>query len=270
MTGDDYDDVASPVLVDVLLPVRDPAPYLDETLDGLTAQTMQAWRLIAVIHGDPSRLSSRISQSVPDAVILNADASASLVDVLNLGLRACTAPYVARIDADDIPEPDRLRAQTHFLEEHPDVAILGTLYRRINESGVLIDTEPLSLFEGRALDTLMWRNIIAHPTVMARTAALRQLGGYRPEATHAEDYELWMRAAALWDVEVLQESLLRYRIHANQVTQTKAIPHRSRRAIGKTRRDLARARGMSKVSAQFRQTVWAAPQWLRMIQRRST
>jgi hypothetical protein len=257
-----------PAAVDVLLPVRSPAPFLPEALEGLKIQTMPSWRLVAVIHGDASQVAPVIAQAVPTALVLNADAKATLVDVLNLGLSHCTAPLVARLDADDIPEPNRFHAQEDFLDAHPQVALVGSLYRRIDETGALIDTEAFTYFTGSVVNTLLWRNIIAHPTVMARRHVLVSLGGYRPDATHAEDYDLWMRVASQWDVDVLPEALLRYRIHPDQVTQTKAIPHHARRAIGRARRTLARSRGKSVLSAQLRQVVWAAPQWIRAVQRR--
>lgn len=263
-------EARTPAGIDVLLPVRDPAPFLPETLAGLMAQTVGSWRLVTVIHGNQSKLAPLILETVPTALVLNANSDATLVEVLNLGLSKCTAPFVARIDADDIPEPDRLRKQAEFLQAHLDVALVGSLYRRIDETGALLDSDAFSIFDGPVVDSLQWRNVIAHPTVMARTAALRELGGYRSGATHAEDYELWMRVAARWGVAVLPEPLLRYRIHPQQVTQTKAIPYHARRVIGQARRDLARARGMSVLSAQVRQAVWAAPQWLRMLQRRSS
>lgn len=256
--------------VDVLLPIREPAPYVAETLAGLQAQTMEDWRLIAVIHGDPSQLKPLISAMVPAALVLQADASATLVEVLNIGLSRCTAPLLARLDADDIPEPERFRTQADFLDIHPEVALVGSLYRRIDEGGALLDAEAFTYFTGPALETLLWRNIIAHPTVMARTHVLLELGGYRSDATHAEDYELWMRVASQWNIDVLPQALLRYRIHRDQVTQTKAIPRRARRAIGRARLDLARSRGKSALLAKVQQAVWAAPQWLRMLQRRSS
>ena len=262
--------VRSGARVDVLLPVRYPSPFLAETLPGLIAQTMDDWRLIVVIHGDPARLQSVIADRVPSALVLHADSDQTLIEVLNLGLSKCTSPLVARLDADDIPEPERFRKQADFLDAHEAVALVGSLYRRIDDDGALIDSDAYTYFSGPVADALLWRNVIAHPTVMARTSILVELGGYRAEAMHAEDYELWMRVASQWEVDVLPEALLRYRIHPHQVTQTSAIPRHSRRAISRSRRQLARSKGKSLLSAQIRQLVWSAPQWLRMIQRRST
>ena len=46
-------------------------------------------------------------------------------NALNLGMKNCTGEYIARMDGDDISHPDRLKKQTEFLDNNPDVSILG-------------------------------------------------------------------------------------------------------------------------------------------------
>ena len=104
--------------VDVLLPVRSPAPWLEATLAGLMRQTMSSWRLVAVCHGESPAVAETIRSLVPDALILTAPEEGGLPDVLNLGLASCTAEFVARIDSDDIPAPDRFERQVQFLASH--------------------------------------------------------------------------------------------------------------------------------------------------------
>ncbi len=45
---------------------------------------------------------------------------------LNHGLRAARAPLIARIDAADVPLPERLARQAPFQASHPDVGLLGS------------------------------------------------------------------------------------------------------------------------------------------------
>lgn len=253
--------------VDVLLPIRSPAPWLHETLESLNAQTSTDWRLVAVLHGDPEALPALIRSVTPDAMTLAAPETATLSDVLNIGLRNCTAPFVARIDADDIAEPERLATQLRYLQEHPEIGLVCSPVRFINEAGHAIGTATKA--QSSVLRGLRWRNVIAHPTVMIRRAAVEGTGGYDSTARHAEDYELWLRLAARWQVVELAPPLLRYRIHDDQVTRTKAIPAESRAAVGRARRALAKARNESELAAGIRHLVWLTPQVVRGWRRSS-
>ncbi len=252
--------------VDVLLPTRAPAPWLAEALDGLNAQVGCTWRLIAVVHGDPGELTPLILARVPDAVIVPMPSDARLQDLLNAGLDACTAPYVARQDHDDIPEPTRLAVQRNFLDEHPSVFAVGSAATIIDERGDEVGIRRLPV-GAEVLRLLRWKSALVHPSVMFRRAAVDEAGGYDPGATHAEDYELWLRLAALGDLDNLPEPLLRYRVHSQQVSRAKAVPHATRVAVAKSRRALARSRQESVLMAHLRQVVWSAPQILRSIQR---
>lgn len=259
-------DIAS---IDILLPVRLPAPWLDEALAGMEAQTTDTWRLVCVVHGDVGDVPEKVTRLHPDSVVVTVPGTATLVDVLNAGLAHCTATYIARLDADDIPEPDRLRQQRIHLDAHPRTALVCTGVRWIDERGNLIATPKGLSEDDPVLDGLRWKNVIAHPTVMLRADAITAVGGYKATATHAEDYDLWLRLAGAWDLARLPEPLLRYRIHGAQITKTKAISAEGRRAIKQSRLALARQRGESVAAARIRQAIWSAPQILRSIRRRS-
>lgn len=254
-------------VVDVLLPVRAPSPWLGEALDGLTAQVDCAWRLVAVVHGDPTELLPVILGRVPDALIVPMPPQARLQDLLNAGLAACTADYVARQDHDDIPEPTRLAAQRAFLDAHPTVLAVGCPATVIDERGDVVGPRPMPT-GAQVIDGLRWKSVLVHPSVMLRRAAVIEAGGYDARATHAEDYELWLRLAARGDLDNLAEPLLRYRVHSQQVSRAKAIPRSTRVVVAASRRALARARGESVLMARLRQAVWSTTQIARGIRRR--
>jgi len=252
--------------VDVLLPTRAPSPWLAQTLDGLLAQTHPHWRLVAVVHGDPSELAPLILEKVPAAVIVPMTSDARLQHLLNAGLDACTAPYVARQDHDDIPEPTRLAEQVAFLQSHPEVVAVGSNATEIDADGNPIG--PRSVPSGPAvLKGLRWKSQLIHPSVMLRREAVQSVGGYDVDATNAEDYELWLRLAALGSLDNLPGPLLRYRVHAQQMSQARAIPASTRAIVGRSRRALARARRESLIMAQIRQLAWSSRQFGRGIRR---
>lgn len=246
----------SDVTVDVLLPVRGPAPWLSETLESLVNQTWQGWRLVAVQDGACPDVEHSLGTLGSRVEVIFVEGSPGLVALLNQGLRSCRAPYVARIDADDVAWPKRFQLQASYLNEHPECVAVGTSARLIDENGALIGSRRGQT--GSVLPRLRWRNAIMHPSAMMRREALDRVGGYRPEARHIEDYDLWLRLATIGDIANLEDLLLDYRIHKGQVTKTTFLDATARRAIRESRLELAAAEKRSLVAALLRHTVWTA------------
>jgi hypothetical protein len=57
----------------------------------------------------------------------------------------------------------------------------------------------------------MFGNCIAHPSVMGRRELIQTLG-YRTQAAHVEDYDLWIRMSAVSRLSNLPEVLVKYRV----------------------------------------------------------
>jgi glycosyltransferase involved in cell wall biosynthesis len=135
-----------------------------------------------------------------------------LIFSLNLGLHACRAPLVARMDADDVALPHRFERQAAWMQAHPETTILGTGYQRIDAQGRPMQSVQLPTSDALIRRALMWRNPMCHPSVMYRRQAILDLGGYHG-GLHAEDYDLWLRASRRPDIRFanLPEICLSYR-----------------------------------------------------------
>ena len=130
---------------------------------------------------------------------------------LTLGLHLARAPYVARMDADDVSHPDRLARQLDFMERNPSVAVLGSAYELIDETGNVHGTVSPPESDGDICRSLHYRNPICHPSVMLRKQAILQAGGYLG-GQNAEDYDLWLRIALdpAWQFANMPDVLLSY------------------------------------------------------------
>lgn len=139
--------------------------------------------------------------------------------MLNISLRQCDTTYWARMDADDISMPFRLRSQLRFLQAHQTLDLIGSGYT------VLGTTEKFRPARGHygIMARLLANTAIAHPTWFAKTASLH--GNdlyYREDYPKAEDYELLCRAAyAGLQFANIPRSLLQYRRHGEQESAAK-------------------------------------------------
>ena len=147
-----------------------------------------------------------------------------LVYCLNKGLLLCNNDIVFRFDSDDICKPDRLKKQIDFMKAHNDCKICGSnieFFKEINNkkniTGKTSHTELLT-WEQYKKNPSHW--IANHPTLCFRKSAVLQVGNYNiNNKLPCEDFELELKLLKQFGkLYNIQDSLLYYRIHGEQVT----------------------------------------------------
>lgn len=143
--------------------------------------------------------------------------------------------YAARIDAGDRSVPQRLAKQRVFMELHPRVAGLGMWTQVVTRAG-----KPLFMLtpppEPKAIRRMrFFRLCLAHPSMMLRIAAVREVGNYRAEYSAAEDLDLFVRLMQRYDCANLPELGLYYELNEGGISATKR-----RRQVSSTLRLLLR------------------------------
>ena len=235
-------------LVVVLIPVHGDARQLEVTLGSLLAATLPA-RLCTLIVDDGSEppLALDAARYAPLGLeLIRSPRNEGIARALNRGLeraRGLGAGYVARLDALDTVDPERLMKQLAYLEAHPDAGLVASDVLFIGEDG-----KPQFRFEAPRTDAQVRRRMpisccLIHPSVMMRMRALETAGGYSTEYAAAEDYELFFRLLGHASAAALPEAL------------TTAVT--SRAGISATRR---RAQLRSKLRVQWRYFDPARPQ----------
>lgn len=207
--------------IDVVIPVHNGERTIKSAVGSIQAQTVQDIRIIIVDDGSTDDTVVLVGQmSAADSRIeLLQQANAGIVDALNAGLAACTAPLVARHDADDLAAPDRFARQAGFLAENPSVVAVSGAVRHMDEDGRVYgsvlhmgppDEADVSLFPQR-------EPYLMHPFLMMRRAAASAAGGYR-HVFHAEDTDLYWRLQEAGGLVNLLDVMGDYRIHSGSVT----------------------------------------------------
>jgi glycosyltransferase involved in cell wall biosynthesis len=208
--------------VTVLVPIFNAEPFLRESLNSVFAQTFRDFELLAIDDGSTDG-SHEVLSSFHDSRLrmVNNSANRGLIFTLNRGLELAEGEYVARLDADDIAMPERLDRQVAFLDSRPAIALIGSFAEFIDPEGApfLIQRVPLTFDD--IIRKIFSSNCFVHPSVMFRTSVVRELGGFREEMLHAEDYDLWLRVIERHGVANLPEPLVRYRVHPGQLSQRK-------------------------------------------------
>jgi glycosyltransferase involved in cell wall biosynthesis len=139
----------------------------------------------------------------------------------NAGLETASGEFVARLDADDIAEPDRTRWQVEYLDAHPEAVVVGSWTTLMDDEeaplGVLRVPSRQEDVEAALANG---GNPFLHPTVMFRAKHAREVGGYsaRLDGLIGEDGEFLHRLCGLGRGANLPDPLVRYRLTRGAVS----------------------------------------------------
>lgn len=212
----------------VLLPCRDAVSFLDECRRSLQAQTESDFEVVAVNDASRDRTAAFLAQwaAADDRVRVVQGAGDGLVAALKLAADHARAPLLARMDADDVAHPRRLELQRRFLERRPGLAGCGTGVRYFPRtalgSGYRRYERWLNALHqpDHVLRDLFVECPIAHPTLMLRARAYREVGGYR-ERGWPEDYDLVLRLHRVGrQLANVPRVLVRWRVTPDRLSMT--------------------------------------------------
>lgn len=211
--------------VDILMPVFNAGRFLDEALRSIRAQTWTDFRLILINDGstDDSAERCRAAAAADPRLLCVDQVNLGITRSLNRALALATAPFVARMDADDIAFPERLARQVAHLAAHPEIVALGAAVIYLDAAGRPVKPCPRSTDHEQLEPALLAGDggALIHPVVVFRRAALEQAGLYRPETQYVEDLDLYLRLARLGRLANLPEPLLYYRVHGTSINFTR-------------------------------------------------
>ena len=212
------------------MPCFNASATLEEALKSLSRQTLQDIEINAIDDGSTDKTLAILkswSRHEPRLQVFT-QAHTGIVGSANAGLAICTAPYIARMDADDISHPERLEKQAKYLDKTPNVDILSCRVtgfpKRILRQGFMIYIEWLNslLTDEEIRREIFVESPIPNPSVMFRKRIIEDYGAYQ-EHGWPEDYDMWLR---LYQARVrfakLPDILLDWRDHPARLTRTDA------------------------------------------------
>lgn len=185
--------------ISIVMPYRNAAATLPEALAGVLGQTFQDWELLAVddhsTDGSAGIVAEWAARDQRVRPLSNAEAP-GVVGASVTAVRAANADWLARMDADDISEPDRLAAQWAMAGERPELDVIGCgvailsplgegMVRHVEWVNTLVTPEAIA--RARFIE-----NPMVHPSALMRRSAVEAAGGYR-EVPWAEDHDLFLR-----------------------------------------------------------------------------
>ncbi len=207
--------------VDVVIPAFNAAKTISAAVQSCLAQTAPNLRVIVVDDGstDATALAVRSLACQDSRITLIRQPNSGIAAAMNTGIRAGNAPFVARLDADDLSDPDRHRLQLAHFARHPDLVALSGAHHEMAADGHdtgHVNAPPANLHADP--DWLPAREpALTQPFAMVRRDALLRVGLYRPFPV-SEDTDLYWRLSAIGRLANLPDILGTYRMHGGSVS----------------------------------------------------
>lgn len=214
--------------ISVVLPFRDAEDTLIESVESMLSQSEGDLELLAIDDGSIDA-GPAIIQDLANSdsrIQFLTTGGDGIVAALNLGLEKAKAPFIARMDADDISHAERLLLQLDFLDQHPDLGLISSRVEHWTPDGrvrpgyaAYVEWTNQLLLPDDILRGRFVESPLAHPSVVFRKELVERLGGYQ-SGFFPEDYELWLRWMECGvRMEKLPEVLLRWRDHDQRLSR---------------------------------------------------
>lgn len=200
--------------ISVILPVYNTKEeFLREAIESILNQTYKDFEFIILNDGSTNNAKDVILSYNDKRIKYVEQENHGLIYTLNKGIALSQGEYIARMDSDDISLPERFAKQVEFLDNNPEIGIVGALIDIFPDVDFCKSYEK----EPKFLDLLI-ENQLAHPVVMFRKSVLERFNLQYNNCLHAEDFELWSRMIKVTKFYNIQEVLLRYRFHGNNLS----------------------------------------------------
>lgn len=209
--------------VSVLMAVYNGERYLAQAVDSILSQTYTDFEFIIVDDCSTDGTASLLSRYQDSRVrVIRNHQNMRVSRSINQCLPMCRGEYIARMDADDISQPERFATQVTYLDENLDIGVVGCSVDCIDTQGVVIGDQQLALNSGTLMQwNILFNSTFVNSSTMLRRSLLNRVGEYDPSFDPAEDYELWYRLLQVTNGVNLSTCLHQLRLHSDSLSATK-------------------------------------------------
>jgi glycosyltransferase involved in cell wall biosynthesis len=202
--------------ISVVMPTHNALPFLDASIQSILNQTFKDFEFVILDDAstDGSDTVLREWQKRDERIrLFKSDHKRGLSGSSNFVVLNSSAPIVARMDADDVSHPERLKRQWDIMQTEPEVVAVGTLCQGIDASGCAV----------RPRDR--WRLVrrsayvpFPHGSATFRRAAFDRVNGYSEECHGGEDQDFFFKLTGVGRVVTLPDILYQFRYHSGNTT----------------------------------------------------
>jgi glycosyltransferase involved in cell wall biosynthesis len=212
--------------VSVILPVFNGEAFLADAIESVRAQEFSDWEIIAVDDGSTDgsgRILREYETVLPGRLRLITQENRGISVAKNRAIGLSSGEYIAFLDCDDGWSPEKLELQVSVLQRMEEVAMVYSDCSLVDLQGNVIrktyfEKPPL---HGWVFPELLLHNCVPSSSVILRRSVLDAVGLLNPAFRIAQDYDLWLRIADRYPIEVIDRPLMQYRVHPGGISSNR-------------------------------------------------
>ncbi|HHJ18554.1 MAG TPA: glycosyltransferase [Gammaproteobacteria bacterium] len=223
----------SNVSVAVIIPAYNAEAHLEQAVKSARAQSLTPEEIVVVNDGSSDR-TAEIAEDLGVKVLSRSNAGVSAARNSGIGMTDCE--WIAFLDADDVWEPDKLERQFSAINAHPQAGLVTTDFCQFNDEGEIVHAsflsqdgryasivkkklgDKLSLIQESSQGFSNGGYFLVPSAVVVRRALVRKAGLFDESLRYAEDLEFFLRVLKYTPILVVEEPLVRYRVHGNNAS----------------------------------------------------
>lgn len=247
--------------VSILMPAYNAEKYIQQSIKSVMEQTFNDWELIIFLDGATDKTKSLILNFTPQDSrirLIDHKENQGIVVARNKLLEAATGHLIAWLDADDICHPMRLEKQLRAFQNNPRIDVCASEYCTYEMVIQKFRRRKCYSLDSDLKTLLSIYNPICNSTTMLKSHIAKKYL-FRENKIFAEDYDVWCRMASDGVVfHTIQEVLLTYRIHEDQISRKNQIE--MNQAFLTSQQDYLKARNIEQVPQKmpYRQRLFQA------------
>jgi glycosyltransferase involved in cell wall biosynthesis len=200
----------------VVIPSYNRANCIEKAIDSVLEQTVDDIEIILVDDGSTDNTREIVLNKYGDQVRYVYQENQGISGARNNGIKNAQGDYIAFLDSDDYWCPSKIERQLSLAEEHPEYGLLASRCDKIQCAGDIKKPNRPLLYQSRrgksgwVLNDLFRANFIRTSSVIIRRDCFDKVGLFDEKLKQTEDYDLWLRMAAEYQVGFINESLTVY------------------------------------------------------------
>jgi glycosyltransferase involved in cell wall biosynthesis len=219
--------------ISVIIPTYNRASMVVEAVESVLAQEMVDFELLVIDDGSSDETEEKLSVHNSRLSYYRQE-NAGVAAARNLGLELSKAPLVSFLDSDDLWLPKKLRTQHKFMLDHPEVWICQTEEIWLRKGRRMNPKRHHQKVSGDIFQRSLDLCLVSPSAVMLRRELFEKVGYFDEELPVAEDYDLWLRVAVDYQVELLPDPMVIKRGgHPDQLSARKEIDRYRIKALEK-------------------------------------
>lgn len=211
-------------LVSIIIPTYDRTEFLKLTIESIINQTYKNIEIIVVDDGTPHDRNLLLCQTFEKVKYIKIENSGGPAKPRNTGINLAKGKYIAFIDDDDLWLPNKIETQVNILEQNPEFGLIHGCCQVINENGILqsqIAGRPgsIDVKHGNVSMKMMGNWTLMTPSVLLNKSIVDKVGLFNEKMPSAgEDAEYWIRCSFFTKFYYVDEPLVQYRVHNNNIS----------------------------------------------------